>query len=377
MTKDGIEVLGPTKGMRKRGESFGETDFLFGNTLCSHTVIATASSSSNTSTASSPMSKNGKVVLCRLKDTLYDYHVTHDVRQKLQRQMSEIRNVMDVLSGINLKIRNAGTIIHPYVPSERWLLRQWEGTVLQYVWKKAVMMMTASAVISIAIFFIPGGEFALLGGDDDGGGGNAAIIDEQLDYIKGWWEKLLPLASFVSTFFLSEAYKHWRDFYWTCRSMQGKYNDISLAMAVAAARTEEEENDNKDNSMKSLTAGARKALEDIAHIQRLTHLLFWCTTVKRYNCILSPEGLSYLRMKRFMTQTEYTAMIKVCKKNLGAYNAGLTWLVSRIATAVKSGDIVADEATMIATDQRLLELRSLMARINSLNSARMVRSCCC
>lgn len=377
MTKDGIEVLGPTKGMRKRGESFGETDFLFGNTLCSHTVIATASSSSNTSTASSPMSKNGKVVLCRLKDTLYDYHVTHDVRQKLQRQMSEIRNVMDELSGINLKIRNAGTIIHPYVPSERWLLRQWEGTVLQYVWKKAVMMMTASAVISIAIFFIPGGEFALLGGDDDGGGGNASMIDEQLDYIKGWWEKLLPLASFVSTFFLSEAYKHWRDFYWTCRSMQGKYNDISLAMAVAAARTEEEENDNKDNSMKSLTAGARKALEDIAHIQRLTHLLFWCTTVKRYNCILSPEGLSYLRMKRFMTQTEYTAMIKVCKKNLGAYNAGLTWLVSRIATAVKSGDIVADEATMIATDQRLLELRSLMARINSLNSARMVRSCCC
>lgn len=377
MTKDGIEVLGPTKGMRKRGESFGETDFLFGNTLCSHTVIATASSSSNTSTASSPMSKNGKVVLCRLKDTLYDYHVTHDARQKLQRQMSEIRNVMDELSGINLKIRNAGTIIHPYVPSERWLLRQWEGTVLQYVWKKAVMMMTASAVISIAIFFIPGGEFELLGGDDDGGGGNAAIIDEQLDYIKGWWEKLLPLASFVSTFFLSEAYKHWRDFYWTCRSMQGKYNDISLAMAVAAARTEEEENDNKDNSMKSLTAGARKALEDIAHIQRLTHLLFWCTTVKRYNCILSPEGLSYLRMKRFMTQTEYTAMIKVCKKNLGAYNAGLTWLVSRIATAVKSGDIVADEATMIATDQRLLELRSLMARINSLNSARMVRSCCC
>jgi len=377
MTKDGIEVLGPTKGMRKRGESFGETDFLFGNTLCSHTVIATASSSSNTSTASSPMSKNGKVVLCRLKDTSYDYHVTHDVRQKLQRQMSEIRNVMDVLSGINLKIRNVGTIIHPYVPSERWLLRQWEGTVLQYVWKKAVMMMTASAVISTAIFFIPGGEFALLGGDDDGGGGNAAMIDEQLDYIKGWWEKLLPLASFVSTFFLSEAYKHWRDFYWTCRSMQGKYNDISLALAVAAARTEEEENDNKDNSMKSLTAGARKALEDIAHIQRLTHLLFWCTTVKRYNCILSPEGLSYLRMKRFMTQTEYTAMIKVCKKNLGAYNAGLTWLVSRIATAVKSGDIVADEATMIATDQRLLELRSLMARINSLNSARMVRSCCC
>ena len=385
MTKDGIEVLGPTKGMKKRGESFGETDFLFGNTLSSHTVIATtASANTNTSASATPSpieSKTGKVVLCRLKDTLYDYHITHDVKQKLQRHMSDIRNVMDVLSGVNTKNSNA-TIIHPYVPSEKWLLRQWDGTVLQYVWKKVVMMMIFSALFSIAIYFIPGGEFALLvaeDADDGGGGGGMAAIDEQLDYIKGFWEKLLPLASFVSTFFLSEAYKHWRDFYWTCGGMLGKYNDISVAMAVAAARTEdeeEEENDKKlDNLTKSLTAGARKALEDIAHIQRLTHLLFWCTTVKRFNCILSPEGLSYLRMKRFMTQSEYTSMIQVCKKNLGAYNAGFTWLVSRIATAVKNGDIVADEATMIATDQRLLELRSLMARINSLNSARMVRSC--
>lgn len=375
MTKDGVEVLGSTSGMKKRGESFGETDLLFRNTLSSHTVIATARSSGNTSTTTttkSPMSKTGKIVLCRLKDTLYDYHVTHVVKQKLQRHMSEISNVMDVLSGVNTKNSNAA-IVHPYIPSEKWLLRQWDGTVLQYVWKKVVMMMTFSALFSIAIYFIPGGDFELLGGDDDGdGGGGIAAIDEQLDYIKGWWEKLLPLASFVSTFFLSEAYKHWRDFYWTCRSMQGKYNDISLAMAVAAAR-EEEEYDNEGNT-KSLTVGARKALEDIAHIQRLTHLLFWCATVKRFNCILSPEGLSYLRMKGFMTQSEYISMMKVCKKNLGAYNACLTWLVSRIASAIKSGDIVADEATMIATDQRLLELRSLMARINSLNSARMVRS---
>ena len=358
MTKDGVEVLGPTNGMKKHGESFGETDFLFGQTPHSYTVIASNPASTSTT---------GKVVLCRLKDTFYDYHVNKDVKKQLQRQMSEIRNVMDVLSGIHPKIRN-GTIIHPYIPSERWLLRQWEGTVMQYVWLKAVMMMTVSAVFSISIYFIPGGDLSELIGGDEGG---SIILDEQLDYIKGWWEKLIPLTSIVSTFFLSEDYKHWRDFYWTCRSIQGKFNNISLALAIAAAREEKNDNDMR------LTAGARKALEDIAHIQQLTHLLFWCTTVKRFNCILSPEGLSYLRMKRFMTQSEYTSMIQVCKKNLGAYNAGFTWLVSRIATAVKNGDIIADEATMIATNQNMLELRSLMARINSLNSARMVRRCGC
>jgi hypothetical protein len=140
-------------------------------------------------------------------------------------------------------------------------------------------------------------------------------------------------------------------------------------MAVTAAREPV-----SDREMK-LTAGARKALEDIAHIQQLTHLLFWCIIVKRFNCILSPEGLSYLRMKHFMTQGEYASMIMVCKKNLGAHTASLTWLSSSISHAVKSGDIVADEATMIAANQNLLELSSLMGRINELNSARMVRNC--
>jgi hypothetical protein len=354
MTKDGVEVLGPTNGMKKHGESFGETDFLFGQTTSSYTVIASNPAST---------SKTGKIVLCRLKDKLYDYHVNKDVKKELRRHMSEIKNVMDVLSGIHPKIRN-GTIIHPYVPSERWLLRQWEGTVMQYVWMKAVMMMTVSAIFSIAIYFIPGGDLSeLIGGDES----KSIILDEQLDYIKGWWEKLIPLASFVSTFFLSEAYKHWRDFFWTCRSIQGKFNNISLAMAVAASREQENHKDTK------LTAGARKALEDISHIQRLTHLLFWCSTVKRFNCILSPEGLSYLRMKRLMTQNEYTSMIMICKMNLGAHNASLTWLASRISTALKSGDIIADEATMIATNQNMLELRSLMSRISLLYSARMVR----
>lgn len=87
---------------------------------------------------------------------------------------------------------------------------------MQYVWMKAVMMMTVSAVFSIAMYFIPGGDLSELIGGNEGG---STILDEQPDYIKGWWEKLIPLASFVSTFFLSEAYKHWCDFYWTCRSI--------------------------------------------------------------------------------------------------------------------------------------------------------------
>lgn len=75
MTKDGVEVLGPTNGMKKHGESFGETDFLFGQIPHSYTVIASNPASTLTT---------GRVVLCRLKDTFYDYHVNKDVKKPLQ-----------------------------------------------------------------------------------------------------------------------------------------------------------------------------------------------------------------------------------------------------------------------------------------------------
>jgi hypothetical protein len=121
-----------------------------------------------------------------------------------------------------------------------------------------------------------------------------------------------------------------------------------------------------------LTEGAARALEDIARILRLTHKLFWCLVVKRYNCILSPEGLSYLRMKRFMNQEEYASMVGVCKKNLGAHHACVTWLASRISIAVKRGDIDADQAAMTNIHLKMHELRRLLARIVLLYSGRMV-----
>jgi hypothetical protein len=120
-----------------------------------------------------------------------------------------------------------------------------------------------------------------------------------------------------------------------------------------------------------LTEGAKVALEDIARILRLTHMLFWCLVVKRYNCILSPEGLSYLRMKLFMNQEEYASMVEVSKKNLGAHHACLTWLSTRINIAVKRGDIVADQSAMTNIHLKMHELRRLLAKIVAMYSGRM------
>ena len=53
----------------------------------------------------------------------------------------------------------------------------------------------------------------------------------------------------------------------TTRGIQGRFNDISLILAINAARNE---SDGK------LTEGAIAALDDVARIQTLMHQLFWC-----------------------------------------------------------------------------------------------------
>ena len=122
-----------------------------------------------------------------------------------------------------------------------------------------------------------------------------------------------------------------------------------------------------------LTEGAKAALEEIARILRLTHMLFWCLVVTQYNCILSPEGLSYLRMKQFMNQEEYSSIVELSKKNVGAHHACLTWLSSRISIAVKRGDINAEQSAMTNIHLRIHELRRNLAKVIVMYHGRMVR----
>lgn len=206
------------------------------------------------------------------------------------------------------------------------------------------------------------------------------------------FDSLSPLATFVTTFFLAESFRFFNRFYCelfyasvtscttsilsqclflfhlrcsntgTTRGIQGRLNDISLILASNATRSE---------SDGELTEGAVVALDDIAQIQRLLHLLYWCSVVKRFKCLLSPEGISYLLSKKLISQNEYASLIQVGESRLGGHHASMTWLLSRITLAVKRRDIDADQAAMMSIYDKITNLRMLMARLPDMYDGRM------
>ena len=170
------------------------------------------------------------------------------------------------------------------------------------------------------------------------------------------------LTTFVTTFFLAEAYKYWSKFYWTTRGIQGRFNDINLIQACNAAR-------NKSDG--KITDDALRFLDDSARIERLLHQLFYCSTVDKYKCLHSPEGFSYLFWRHLITESEYASLIEIGANSLGGYHAALTWLISRAVLAQERGELKADHAAMVALYDQFIKLRAYMGRVADMFEARM------
>lgn len=337
--KDGKLVHGK-HGIIQAGTSFGENTMLYDRSVRTATIIA-----------SEPSPRTGTIAVYRLKQSIYRKAVGSDEVTNLKNHIKEIQSVVDILSGVNTKVKK-GTIIRPYKPSSLWLGKQWRGTVLQFVGREVAVMVVSTALLGIFVNVVirnyaPGYEEAILG---------------QLELVGGWWSTLSPLTTFVTTFFLAESYQFWKRFYDTTRCVQGRLHDINLISASTAARS-------KNGGQ--LTEGAAAALDDIARITRLQHLFFWCTLMKRFKCLLSPEGISYLLSKRLITQDEYASLIEVGTGGFSPDDACLTWLLSRIVLAVERGDLGVDQAAMICVYDKITALRAHYATLSDLYDGRM------
>ena len=238
-----------------------------------------------------------------------------------------------------------GTIIRPYKPSVGWLVRQWSGTILQFVWKDVILIMLLTALFGIIVSastddWTPDAE-------------NDLIL--QLDLIYGWWQLTLGLTSFVTTFFLGASFSFWRNFYNETRIIQGRFNDVSSITASTAADTIE----------------GQQALSDIARLISLLHLMAWGSLLERFSCIQNPEGISYLLSKKLITSSEYSSLNKVLDRGLGAWQATYTWLLGRLSLAVKRGEITADISAMNVVYEKMTNIRGTIAGLGDLYDGRM------
>merc|ERR1719506_1314076 len=84
------------------------------------------------------------------------------------------------------------------------------------------------------------------------------------------WGYLLTMATFVNSFFLSQAYGYWLATKGNVRKVQGRLNDMSMLIATHAQRDE----------TGRFTPSSLELLELVARWVRLYHMLFWAGQVR-------------------------------------------------------------------------------------------------
>eukprot|EP00966_Prymnesium_polylepis_P019862 457837-Prymnesium_polylepis.1 len=199
-----------------------------------------------------------------------------------------------------MRMGNAPKFIAQYHPQAQWLWRQWNGTVLQATWSPAVFMMLFSMALVLYMEMTRrtgSHRWSILEVPDPKDLWVARLVG-----VTTMWGYLLTMATFVNSFFLSQACapapqpgatrrgagactqprlrpslsplsKRARggrvaDGFWLAtkgnvRKVQGRVNDLGMLLAVHAAR---------DASGK-FTPESRELLEDVARWIRLYHIV--------------------------------------------------------------------------------------------------------
>ena len=254
------------------------------------------------------------------------------------------------------------------------LWQQWEGTILERLWKNAVYNMLVPTILLLAARRAdPTWSWWKLPKDH--------VLADTLLAISSGWNYLLTLTTFVTTFFVGHSHDFWRKSYQLSRSVQGRLNDIGLLCATHASRTPSGE----------LTPPAEDLLAATARNLRLVQCLFYADVCYRKTVRAgsqTPEasvrlllafdrtsrtapGLQRLHDRGLLTDREYETLVSVALPPSRWYLVVLEWAAARIVMAHKRGLLVGGPGFEAAICGKICDLRSACMSIPDELAARM------
>ncbi|CAJ1948501.1 unnamed protein product [Cylindrotheca closterium] len=279
-------------------------------------------------------------------------YVTPEDEQLLKDELQEVDHVIDKVSGVKKRYVD-GHIVRQFVPMRAWLWSRWKGTIPQVVWKTVLVNVLVSLGVSKVIhnYSHPNWAIGMLPDSQN-------HIISRLIGLRVVWTYLMTITTFILTFFLSQAYSLWRDFYSLTRQIQGRMNDLGLLIAAAATRDK--------NGM--YTAEAKQLIDDTSSYMRLFHILMWATFSKRLKILLSDTGLRRMISRGLLSLKEYETL-KLLPAQVGYPNACTIWILTRCLQAMKDGSLENDPVLREQIYIKILELRSTCAGIPHLLAA--------
>lgn len=211
-------------------------------------------------------------------------------------------------------------IIIQWNRSPVWLFRQYHGTVLEITWKSCLSSMVVGGIIAYAIKF--GTTSSVTWPMFTAPTATHPVVSRLL-CLNVMWEYVLGLATFILTFFLSQAYAYWRAQLGLVRSLQGRLHDISFLVSSFAARDDEG----------NYTPDARKLLEDTARNVRLLHIIFWSGLDDSLSSLRTPEGIKRLVQRGVLTEREEQTLIASGARSTKRHEVVLQWILLRVLTS--------------------------------------------
>ena len=268
------------------------------------------------------------------------------------------KETMDIESVLNRALQlgpsRGNPIIMPFEPSGRWLWRRWHGTVLETCFRPTLNLVFVSILVVVATY--PTWTWPLFAVPDPL---HPSVI--RLKALDTMWNYLLTLATFVSSFFVSQAYPFWLRNIHNTRKIQGRLNDVSLLLAGHAER---------EPDGRSLTPRARRYLDETGRHIRLCHILFWAGVVKpaaadRFEASLSilatDEGLEGLEQRGALTRSEKLLLQGI--QPLYRHNTVVAWIMASFESARRQGTLRDSVGLENAVLSQLTNLRGTCASV--------------
>ena len=190
-------------------------------------------------------------------------------------------------------------IIKQYSTSGTWLWRQWSGTVLETSWFPTVMNMVSGAMVTFFIRATTPSPWPLFTVPDA-----AHPVVSRLNTLNVMWQYQASLTTFILTFFLAQAFAHWKACMLLGRRIQGRIHDVNLMLVTHSAR-------DKDGRY---TPAARRLIETVGRHARLFHTLYWArpkfeAPTGSFSSVNTEEGLERLQTLGVLTEDEKRVLL--------------------------------------------------------------------
>ena len=295
---------------------------------------------------------------------------TWGTRKRLEHELTHLdQSGLDELLDRALKMGNGPHFIAKFHPQAGWLWPQWHGTVLQKCAAPAGIMMLVSIILVLAM------EPVRLEGDH-----KWTILevpsekDAVVARLRGFttmWGYLLTMATFVNSFFLSQAYGFWLATKGNVRKVQGRLNDLGMLLATHAQR---------DASTGKFTPESRELLDDVGRWVRLFNILFYAGIVRpargdggaSFSLLGTERGLEALLARDALTKHEHTLLVDNPRlSETQRHSAVLEWIVARFVDAHRAGMLLGGAGLEMRFLEEACKLRASAGSIGDDAAARM------